>query len=536
LTPSRAGARHVGERSRSGLYLTAGLLAFCLAFAQSPASRAARQPPAGIQEQPNIVVFQTDDQALSQFSSAVMPKVTELLATRGTQFDHAYLTTPECCPSRATLLTGQYGHNNGVLSNSYSLLQDKRNVLPVWLSRAGYVTAHVGKFLNAYHLHRKPLAPAPGWTQWVTLVRPGRYYDYDLSVNGRKFHYGDKPRDYSTQVFDRAAIRMIRRYVPRNRPLYLQMDEVAPHVETGTSLPPPQCNPIPAPGDEGLFSNATLPHPPSFDEADMSDKPAFMQTLPRLTNQNVDFMTRNYRCGLAALRAVDRSVGRVFREINRLGELRRTVFMFYTDNGTFYGEHRIPLGKVDPYEEAVSTPLIMRVPERYLGGRPPVAHVSEPVANIDFAPTILSLAGAEPCRREGVCRTMDGRSMTPLISGRAPAWTTDRPIGVEIDLPVGVSKHPACEYTGVRVGGQVLINYLRAKAFGADGCVPDNEWERYNLTNDPFELRNLCFGGDYANCPQDQSGQELQSLLTRIRYCAGVAGRDPQTEGRPYCG
>ena len=131
---------------------------------------------------------------------------------------------------------------------------------------------------------------------------------------------------------------------------------------------------------------------------------------------------------------------------------------------------------------------------------------------------------------------MDGRSLTPLISGSTPAWAMDRPIGVEINLPAGVSKHPACEYNGVRADGQILINYLRAKAPGSDGCVPDNEWERYDLTIDPFELRNLCFGGDHTNCPQDQSGQELQSLLTRIRHCAGIAGRDPQTEGRPYCG
>jgi arylsulfatase A-like enzyme len=247
-------------------------------------------------------------------------------------------------------------------------------------------------------------------------------------------------------------------------------------------------------------------------------------------------MRRNYRCGLAALRSVDRSVARVYLEIKRLGALGRTVFIFYTDNGTFHGEHRIPLGKVDPYEESVSTPLIMRVPPRYLGGTNPVAHVSEPVANIDFAPTILQLAHAQPCRREEICRTMDGRSLTPLISGRTPSWATDPPIGFEINLRAGIANHPACEYAGVRADDQVLINYVRARAPGSDGCVADDEWERYDLANDPFELRNLCFGGDYANCPSDQFGQELQSLLTQIRYCAGVPGRDPQTGDRPYCG
>jgi arylsulfatase A-like enzyme len=168
---------------RSDVRLIAGVLVTCVALMHSSLSQAANHPSGGGPPQPNIVLIQTDDQALSQFNSAVMPNVTKLLASRATRFDRAYLTTPECCPSRATLLTGQYGHNNGVLHNAYPLLKDKRNVLPVWLSRAGYVTAHIGKFLNAYHLHRKPLEPAPGWTQWHTMVRPPRYYDYDLSVN-----------------------------------------------------------------------------------------------------------------------------------------------------------------------------------------------------------------------------------------------------------------------------------------------------------------------------------------------------------------
>ena len=512
-----------------------GLLALCATVSRATDSWAADHP-GGMGGRPNIVVVQTDDQAVSQFRRAVMPKTTRLLAAPGTRFDHAYLTTPECCPSRAAMLTGQYGHNNGVLANSYSLLNDKGNVLPVWLRRAGYVTAHIGKFLNAYHLHRKPLAPAPGWTEWHTLVRPGRYYDYDLSVNGRRVHHGNSPDDYSTRVFNRTAIRLVHRYVPGRRPLYLQLDEVAPHVERGTPLPPPQCNPIPDPRDAGLFTEASLPHPPSFDESDMSDKPSFMRALEPFSKRELSFMTRNYRCGLAALRGVDRSVGNIVHEIKRLGELGRTVFIFYSDNGMFFGEHRIPLGKLNPYEEAMSTPLVMRVPPRYLHGRSAVAHVREPVANIDLAPTILHLAHATPCRREHDCRTMDGRALTGLISGRRPGWAADRPIGLEIDLANGSATHRACQYTGVRADGQVLIDYLRVEDPASGACVPDNEWERYDLTRDPFELHNLCFGGDRGSCPQNASEAELRALLRRISDCAGIAGRDPRTGDRPYCG
>jgi arylsulfatase A-like enzyme len=109
---------------------------------------------------PNIVLVMTDDQALSQVGPEYMPTVTRLLAGQGTTFENAFLTTPLCCPSRAGLLTGQYGHNNGVLTSSYGYLRDKGNVLPVWLRRAGYVTAHVGKFLNRYHQRDRQAAVA----------------------------------------------------------------------------------------------------------------------------------------------------------------------------------------------------------------------------------------------------------------------------------------------------------------------------------------------------------------------------------------
>ena len=482
-------------------------------------------------QRPNIVLIQTDDQALTQFSKRYMPNVTKLLAARGTVFSHAYMTTPDCCPSRAALITGQYGHNNGVLRNAYSLLKHKSNVLPVWLRRAGYVTAHIGKFLNPYH----HLEPAPGWTQWHTLLKPGRYYNYDLSVNGREVHRGDKPQDYVTRVFTRTAVRMIHRYVPRRRPLYLQVDEVAPHVSRGGHTETPECNPLPDPRDRGKFSHTPLPRPPSFDEPDMKDKPVFMRGIPPLSQDNIDHMTRNFRCGLAALRSVDRGVGRIYDAIKRSGELRRTVFIFCTDNGVFYGQHRLALGKLNPYQEAVSTPLVMRVPDRYVGGRT-VARVSTAVANIDYAPTILRLAHGKPCQGQR-CRIMDGRPLQPLIGGKRPGWAKNRPVGMEIALKHGSAQHlAACEYTGVHVGNRTFVKYRRVQKPGTNKCVRSRDFEEYNLASDPFQLRNLCFGGDPHSCPNRPSTPRLRKDVKRIRHCAGIAGRDPRTAGRPYCG
>jgi N-acetylglucosamine-6-sulfatase len=527
--------------SRAFVAVAAGLgvlVAGLLPGAAHGSSESKRPDPGNRRGPPNIVLVMTDDQALTQMTREAMPNVTELLADEGTRFDRAYLTTPLCCPSRATLLTGQYGHNNGVLRNVYALLKDKGNVLPVWLRQAGYVTAHVGKFLNLYHRGHRELAPAPGWSEWHTLVWDDEenYYVYDMSVNGKRVHHGQDPSDYSTRVFNRTARRLVRRYIPRRRPLFLELDEVAPH----TSLFPhrlPACNPPPDPRDAGLFADEPLPQPPSFNEEDMSDKPAFMRPAPLLTNNQIARMTRTYRCGLAALHGVDRSVGGIYREIKRLGELGRTVFIFYSDNGFLVGEHRIFGGKLNPYEEAASTPLIMRVPGRYLKGHgPAVGHVSAPVANIDLAPTILRLAHANPCPPRGRCRTMDGRSLLALIAGRTPAWAAERPIGLELRRKRGKQNHAVCRYTGVRIHDQVLIRHRYVVMDPTTHrCVRTEQWERYDLTSDPFELDNLCVGGNVLNCPQGDSERRLRKLMWRIHDCEGIAGRDPRPPNGHYC-
>jgi len=294
---------------------------------------------------------------------------------------------------------------------------------------------------------------------------------------------------------------------------------------------------VPAPRDEGRFRDVPLPHPPSFNERDMSDKPSFMRAMPRLTTTQIKRMTRRYRCSLNALAGVDRSVGAIYHRIKRLGELDRTVFVFYSDNGIFRGEHRIWGGKLNPYEEADSTPLIMRVPARYLGGDPPAAHVGAPVANIDLAPTILKLAHARPCATRAHCRVMDGRSLLPLIKGRTPSWAPGRPLGVELDRATAKVRHSICTYRGVRAGGQTLIHYLTvASARRSHRCVRDREWERYDLTRDPFQLHNLCFGGRGSSCPEGPGEARLTGLVHRIAHCSGVPGRDPRPRGRRYCG
>jgi arylsulfatase A-like enzyme len=487
--------------------------------------------------QPNFVMVVMDEMALSQVRPRVMPNVLELLRDQGTSFENAFLTTPLCCPSRATMITGQYGHNNGVLKNTYPSLRDKRNVLPVWLHRAGYVTAHVGKFLNRYRHNNKPTTVAPGWDQWHTQLdrSSDAYENWSMSRNGEKIHYGDRPSDYAPAVFERAALRLIRRFVPRRRPLYLQLDQVAPHPGRGGVGTPCNGGPVPAARDAARFRNVPLPEPPSFNERNMSDKPSFLQIQPKVTPDEIAKRIRKYRCALASLLSADRTVRRLVEELKRLGELDETVFIFLTDNGQFWGEHRVAGGKLYPYEEADRTPLFIRLPARYRKGQRRVAEVSEPVANIDLAPTILNLARARSCAAPGRCRVMDGRSLLPLLRGRSPQWAPERPLGVELRLRDANAEHAVCNYAAVRLPGVIYVRHTKVADPATGACVKKLERERYDLVDDPYQLQNLCFG--VGSCPDDPLQRRLKRLVARIHHCSGIRGRDPRPpRGRYYCG
>ena len=381
--------------------------------------------PAVATPRPNIVVIQTDDQTVGELTHASMPHVLSALAGHGTTFSNYIVASPQCCPSRASLITGDYPHNTGVLSNTpgYDDLVDKRNVLPAWLRRAGYRTIHVGKYLNGYESAR----PAPGWSRWFTEVSPLDYYDYTIAHGGRFVHFGNKPADYLARVLKRAAIRLVRQAAHAHKPFYLELDEHAPHGGGGGRG---ACSghglAVPGPADRSRFQGVPLPQEAlpagsrSLDEQNVSDKPSFMRALPRIDGATLDSMRKRYDCALAAIHSVDRSVGGLFSALRHAGLWSNTVVILTSDNGFFFGEHRLPQGKDLPYEEAIRQPLIIRVPRAYAPNQ--VARSRVAAANIDLAPTILKLAGATPCRAARHCRTLDGRSLLGPVKGRTGAF------------------------------------------------------------------------------------------------------------------
>jgi arylsulfatase A-like enzyme len=492
---------------------------------------------------PNIVLIQTDDQTASQLTWKAMPKTRRLLARHGATFSDYIATTAECCPSRASLITGQYAHNHGVFSSGqgegYPRLIDKGNVLPVWLQAAGYHTIHVGKFMNHYQQgvpNRTDVAP--GWDDWQTTLSGVHYYNYGLSANGRLVKYGGEDRDYVTRVLTRKSVSAVRRYAPERKPFYLQVDQRAPHTAGGNR--PGRCGggpkaryAEPDPKDKDLFRREEPPTPPSFNEEDISDKPEFLRGTPRLDFDHRRKIRGKWRCALATLAGVDRSVGRIYKAVDDAGELRRTVFIFTGDNGLFYGEHRIEGGKVLPYEEALRQPLVINLPKRYRDGGVRRT-IDEPVANIDLAPTILDLAGGRPCAPEGSCRTMDGRSLMPLLLGQG-AWPKDRMLLIEYRSPAP-DRHKTCNFAGVRTQRTIYVEHYSVGNPTTGQCQATLQVERYDLKTDPYELENLCYGGLPTSCPTSQRQLDLERDLQRLHNCAGIRGRDQRVDGRPFCG
>jgi N-acetylglucosamine-6-sulfatase len=525
ITDSHVGAHLVAGRRVALAALPALLLGTIAVLSHTNGSAHA----AVTQSQPNIIVITTDDQPRSMVSGEYMPKTFQQIAEPGTTFTDSVVTTPLCCPSRASMLTGEYAHNHEVVANSYGLLRDKSNVLPVWLRQAGYRTAHVGKFLNGYEAAvGEGTEVAPGWDIWFTTLGSTRYFNYDVSANGKRIHFGNGPRSHVTRVLNAKAASLVRRFTPDPKPFYLQLDQRAPHTETGIDSGG-RCGAraVPEiPSDERRFRNEPLPVPPSFNEADISDKPSFVRDRPLLNGATIKNISKRFDCGLAALRSVDRGVKRIVQALRQTNELESTVLVFTSDNGFYFGEHRIARDKTHPYEEGIRVPLMMRVPQRYLGAGPVVPQVHEQVANIDLAPTMLELAGGQPCPADEECRVMDGRSLMPLLRGEG-GWPSHRGLLIEYD---GASSKgtSSCKYGAIRTPERIYVEHVSIPDPLTGVCEAAEETELYNLATDPFQLQNL-------EPTADPSAAGLEARLERLEGCAGIAGRDPVPADGSYC-
>ncbi|MEP7059440.1 MAG: sulfatase [Actinomycetota bacterium] len=337
---------------------------------------------AGFDHRPNFVIVLTDDQTLETLphDPPVMPWLQAQIfdpAGHWRWFPNAVFNTPLCCPSRATILTGQYSHHTGVVNNLTGQALDDSNTLPVWLHDSGYTTGLVGKYLNRYPFDRGNYVPA-GWDRWFAKENEApetTYYNYAAVDQGTLRTYGSDPADYVTNVLTQQAVDFVKT-APATRPFLLYFTPPAPHAPW-----------IPAPGDATGYR---LPlTPPPADTAPVTGKPPWVRGLPALSPGDISALQADRRREYDTLLGMDRSIHEVVDAIAARGDLSNTYIFFLTDNGYAFGEHRI-VGKRCPYEECIRTPFAVHVPGAAAGVDPQL------ISNVDLAPTIASLAHVTP--------------------------------------------------------------------------------------------------------------------------------------------
>jgi N-acetylglucosamine-6-sulfatase len=444
---------------------------------------------------PNILFILTDDQDVATLR--FMPSVQTLLAAEGLTLSNTFAVQPLCCPSRASILRGQYPHNTKILHNEPPLggfakfrdLGHEASTLATWLQAAGYRTALMGKYLNGYPTADDPSYVPPGWNEWYGANEgPTRYFNYRMTENGKVISYGDSPSDYRTDVLTAKALSFIeKRDRNATQPFFLYFSVPAPHADARGDGPA-----IPAPRHLGAFGDVAAPRPPSFNEVDIGDKPSASQSLPLLTETQVAQLDDEYRTRVRALLAVDEAVKRIIGALSARGELENTYIFFTSDNGYHLGEHRIRRGKNTLYEESIRLPGIVRGP-----GVPAGLTREHFVLNIDFAPTFAELAGAP------IPGFVDGRSIVPLLRASPPPvtqWRQD--FLMEVTSTQGITDH------GLRTRDHAYFEFA------------SGEISLYDFRQDPFQVDSL------HQTANPELIRAWSARLSALATCSGQTCRD----------
>jgi arylsulfatase A-like enzyme len=443
-----------------------------------------------LDHKPNLIVIQLDDLDFRTYES--MPHERLLLSAQGTTFQNAIITRPLSCPSRASVLTGLYAHNHGVLTNSpprggFEVFRDwglETTTIGTWLQAEGYRTVLLGKYLNRYPAGDDNYVP-PGWDEWYSLMfdRASEYTSYFLNENGRVVAYGLEPEAYETDVLAHKTVDFIARHSGEDAPpFFIFLNPAAPHSPA-----------VPAPRHASTFAGAGAPRTPAFNEADISDKPRWLQKVPLLTAEEISEIDELARRRYQTLLAVEDMIQQILEALLAAGKLNDTYIFFTSDNGVFAGQHRLPGGKNAPYEESIRVPLIVR------GPRVPAGRIEKAVVgNIDLAPTLVELAGGTPSSM------IDGLSIAALLRGESPAGWRDE---ILIESSAGGSPYPLPAYVGIRSASHTYVEYY------------SGETELYDLANDPDQLDNI------ANTADPILLSQLSDRLDALRDCQGQSCR-----------
>ena len=462
--------------------LAVGLIFF---GAYSPGSNGDMNAAEAQASQPNIVFILVDD--MRKGDLGYMPKTKTLLQDKGMTFENAFVSNPICCPSRATIMRGQYAHNTHVWRNTDSSTggweayhtrgYEDRNVATT-LKAAGYRTALIGKYLNHYQETTKP----PGWDEWFVTLDPTtyNYFNYDINNNGDVRHFGSGASDYKTDVLGRKTRSFIGASSTQPGPFFAYVAPVAPHLPA-----------TPAPRHEHAYDGIDGPHLRSFNERRVSDKPSWIRQLPRLTASQIATIDARHERRVESLQAVDDLVKDVIDALNDAGVMDNTYVFFTSDNGFFHGEHRIPMEKYRPYEQDIRVPLLVRGPSPVIEAD---SKTEKLALNTDYLPTFAQLANTSKPSY------VDGRSLTGVLDGSATNWRH----AILIEGPQYKAVPP---YRAIRT----LDANTQRKYVEYGGT---SQREMYYLGADPHEL---------ANKKVPSAG--LAARLDALRVCKGDSCR-----------
>ena len=452
---------------------------------------------------PNVIVILVDDLRWDDIGIAGHPfsqtPAIDRLAREGARFLNAFVATPLCSPSRASILTGQYVHTNGIIDNTARDSASHRlSTFAIPLMTAGYRTGFFGKWHMGNDDSRRP-----GWTRWVAMRGQGEAVNPNLNIDGERV----ATQGYVTDVLTDQVIDFMRQ--SRGTPFMVFLAHKALHPNVAqrddgsvAQLQDQAAGFIPADRHRGRYASAVVPRRPNALEPPQR-KPALQRAIPGLPPLDPSTGTpdTDVRDRLEMLIAVDESLARIDSVLRETGEAENTVVILTSDHGYFYGEHGLNEERRLAYEETIRIPLIMRYPRWTTVNATP----GQMAQTIDLAPTILALAGvSDTVRRQGA-------SLVPVLEGNAPPWRSSSLIEYYTDQVF--PRTLTMGYQAVRTERHKYIHYVELP--GMD--------ELYDLEADPFEQNNLI-GTDEGQRLLPGLQAELARLQQETGYRADFKG------------
>lgn len=491
-----------------------------------PGDVATSDAPVGAKP-PNIVLILTDDLDVGVYNQ--FPTLKALMDDKGAAFHDHFVNVSLCCPSRTAILRGQYAHNTKIFSNgppnggfeTFFANHSEDETLPVWLSAAGYRTVLMGKYLNGYPNTAPDLYVPPGWTEWYSPVAGDPYGEYnytlreynpDVDTAPHDVEHLAAPEDYMVDLLSSKAADFITRAAAGDKPFFMYIAPFSPHAPA-----------TPADRYKDDFPDAKAPRTASFNEADMSDKPAWLQSHPLLTDPQIADVDKLYRKRLQSMEGIQDMVQNVIDTLAATNQLDNTYIIFTSDNGFHQGQHRLKSGKNTEFDEDLRVPLAVRGPSVPAG-----IVRDEQTLNIDFTPTFLDLAGA------AIPATVDGRSFVQPAHGvTPPAWrqfvfiehaadTDDdnqdaRPAGIRSTLepPDQLDVNSQADKSGPPFEGVRTPRYTYAQ-------YSTGELVLYDHTTDPDQLANAAVGATPGLLAR------LSALVASMHNCTGAGCRSAE--------